>query len=102
MSDYESQFQMNKDEKEAFDLLLKECDYHYLTEDFLKSEDDLNYFLTDLVIHTNIFEVRHHIAVYALEYWIEKHHPDKHKIYSAWLHELLKKDYSDFLTLISI
>ncbi len=95
---------MNEREKKAFDLLVKECDFHYnvCKEDFLKSKEDLHYFLIDLFIHTQGLGVGHHIAVYALNYWAKKHHPDRHRIYSPLLYELSKKDQSEFLKVIGI
>jgi hypothetical protein len=82
-------------EEKMFEELIKECDFHYKLENFLKSKKDfLDFLFGDLYIHAQIMEVDHHVALKALMYWTKKNHPNGHKIYSLFIHELSKIEKS--------
>lgn len=72
-----------------FDLLIKECDFHYGIKSFLNSKKYFLIFLFgDLYILAQIMGVGHHVALSALKCCTKKNHPNGSEIYSLFIHEL--------------
>ena len=92
-------------EKYPFNLLFKECDGIYDSnnskEAFFESEENLNHFLQWIVTYAHTIDVGPHTAVLAVSLWMKKNHPDKYKKYSPWLDQLRKKEGVEIITLIS-
>jgi hypothetical protein len=106
MTDNHDPLQNGEQGTYPFDLLFRECDAVYDSNDskdaFFKSKESLNFFLQRIVTFAHTIGIGPHTAVLAVSLWIKKNHPLKYKKYSKWLDQLKEKKGFEIITLISV
>ena len=88
-----------------FNLLFKECDSIYDSNNsekaFLESKENLKLFLQKIVTYAHSIDVSPHTGILAVSLWMKKNHPLKYENYFPWLDQLRKKRGFEIITLIS-